>query len=158
MKAIPLFLLVLILTWAPRVLAQINENNLPPDTREQLEAFKIAFFTRQLSLSSDEAQSFWPVYNRFSEEGDQLRAAERRLQARMRRAYDSGTEAELEKLSDEYIDLQRQQYELRARYHNEFKKVLPIRKVVRLYKAESEFKRELLLELRRRRQERLRND
>ena len=31
--------------------------------RERLDAYKIAFFTKRLNLSSQEAEKFWPVYN-----------------------------------------------------------------------------------------------
>ncbi|HVK49362.1 MAG TPA: hypothetical protein VM488_15990, partial [Pseudobacter sp.] len=30
----------------------------------KIEALKIAFFTRKLDLSTEEAQKFWPVYNK----------------------------------------------------------------------------------------------
>lgn len=150
--------MAILMVSGPLLRGQGDGDELPGDGREQLEAFKVAFFTRQLSLTSGEAQRFWPVYNEFAEKSEQLQRRERRLQARMKAAYDGDDESELERLSDEYIDIQRLQYELRAEYHEEFKKVLPIRKVVKLYKAENEFKRELLLEIRRRRQERMRNE
>lgn len=34
----------------------------------RLEAIKVAFLTRELNLSPDEAQKFWPVYNNYFEE------------------------------------------------------------------------------------------
>jgi hypothetical protein len=40
-----------------------------------------------------------------------------------------------------------QEAELFKKYANEFKKVLPTKKVVLLFKAENEFKRELLKQL-----------
>ena len=40
-----------------------------PNKREQREAQKIAFITKLLALTPEEAQKFWPVYNQF--EADQ---------------------------------------------------------------------------------------
>ncbi|MDB5230154.1 MAG: hypothetical protein JWN76_959 [Chitinophagaceae bacterium] len=35
---------------------------------DRLEAIKMAYITKQLNLSTDEAQKFWPVYNSYSDE------------------------------------------------------------------------------------------
>ena len=40
----------------------------PPGGGQKLEAIKIAYITRQLNLSPQEAQRFWPVYNNYSNE------------------------------------------------------------------------------------------
>ena len=40
---------------------------------EKIEATKIAFFTQKLSLSSDEAKIFWPIYNDYQKEQGNLR-------------------------------------------------------------------------------------
>jgi hypothetical protein len=34
----------------------------------RLEALKIAYITKRLDLSPDEAQKFWPIYNQYAEE------------------------------------------------------------------------------------------
>ena len=139
------------LAFLPAAWAQDDEL---PARGEAIDAFRIAFFTKRLSLTSEEAQRFWPVYNAYTDALDGLRREGRLKQQRMRDMYfDNGSEAEIERLTDEYIALKRREYELAETYHARFKTVLPIRKVVMLYKAEQDFKRELLLELQRRRQE-----
>ena len=35
---------------------------------EKVQALKIAFITQKLELGTDEAQRFWPVYNRYETE------------------------------------------------------------------------------------------
>lgn len=40
---------------------------------QRLEALKVAFITRELNLTAEEAQSFWPVYNSFTTELKQAR-------------------------------------------------------------------------------------
>src|SRR5438477_13202007 len=39
-----------------------------PKDGSRLEALKIAYLTKKLDLSSEEAQRFWPVYNKYIEE------------------------------------------------------------------------------------------
>ncbi|MDD2792439.1 MAG: hypothetical protein PHD73_04615 [Sediminibacterium sp.] len=39
-----------------------------PAPRVNAEALKVAFITRQLNLSVDEAQKFWPIHNSYMEE------------------------------------------------------------------------------------------
>lgn len=39
-----------------------------PGPRVNAEALKVAFITRQLNLSVEEAQKFWPVHNSYTEE------------------------------------------------------------------------------------------
>ena len=41
--------------------------------RENMEAKHIGFITNQLQLTTEEAQAFWPVYNRYHAEIEALR-------------------------------------------------------------------------------------
>lgn len=45
----------------------------PPADRPNVQGLKIAFITKQLSLSSEEAQKFWPVYYDFSDKARKIR-------------------------------------------------------------------------------------
>ena len=42
------------------------------EKNERIEALKIAYITKQLQLSSEEAQKFWPVYNTYESEMKQM--------------------------------------------------------------------------------------
>src|SRR4051812_35068347 len=39
-----------------------------PDGGARLQALKIAWLTKKLDLSPDEAQRFWPIYNKYTDE------------------------------------------------------------------------------------------
>lgn len=47
-----------------QVMAQRNERG--PD-REKLDAARVAFITNRLSLTPDQAEKFWPLYNQYNE-------------------------------------------------------------------------------------------
>ncbi|MEO1451058.1 MAG: hypothetical protein AAFV07_16125, partial [Bacteroidota bacterium] len=108
--------------------------------QEQIESFKIAFYTRRLDLTTEEAQVFWPVFNAYSDDLDAVRKEGRQLQVRMRQAYATASDREIEQMSDEYIGLKRKELEVIETYHQKFKSVLPVRKVILLYKVENDFK------------------
>ncbi len=46
--------------------------NIKTERTEKVQALKIAFITQKLELTSDEAQKFWPVYNRYETEIKQV--------------------------------------------------------------------------------------
>lgn len=123
--------------------------------REQVEAFRVAYYTRELNLSSSEAQRFWPVYNEYADELEENRAEQRRTQMSLRQAYTGGSDEQVEDLLTELMSLKSAEVALTVQYHELFKEVLPIRKVAMLYKAETDFKRKLLEHLQQRRQNRM---
>lgn len=102
----------------------------------KIEALKIAYLTNKLSLSPDEAQKFWPVYNRYM---DEIRKT--RLDAREKK--------QSEIVTDEKI------LGIRKKYNSEFGKVLSAEKVDAFFKAEKEFGTYLQKEIIQRRQQRL---
>lgn len=119
----------------------------PPEAREEIETMKIGFLTRRLSLTQDEAKVFWPVYDQYADELRELREGHR---SRMRSVKDDGevSKEEWEKLADAEIQYRQQELDIIKKFHLQFKKILPPRKVAGLYKAEEDFKRELIEKIR----------
>ena len=64
MKSALLSLFLLVYTCAISF-AQPPEDDNNKEKREQIQAQKIAFISTQLELTPDEAQKFWPIYNRY---------------------------------------------------------------------------------------------
>jgi len=125
--------------------------------REVIAAQKVAFFTRQLDLSAEEARLFWPVYDEFTEKRDKIVNQRGEIARDVGRDFRNMSEDELEDAGDKLIELDLQAAKLKAEYHEKFKEVLSPSKVVRLYNAENGFKNYLLKQLRSRREERLNN-
>ncbi len=111
---------------------------------ENIENFKIAYFTRQLELSSDEAKTFWPVYNDFQRELELIRK-DRRFGIRdAKENMDDLKDKEIELVVDNEILFRQKELDIEKKYHSRFKSILPIRKVAKLYAAEQSYKRALL--------------
>ncbi|QQR95672.1 MAG: hypothetical protein IPJ93_02755 [Bacteroidota bacterium] len=61
------------------------------------------------------------------------------------------SDKEVEKVVDDEIVFRQSELDIIKKYHAQFKQVLPIKKVARLYQAEEDFKKELLRQLKDRR-------
>jgi len=140
-------IVALIIFFPPCLFAQ-------PPRGEKLEALKIGFLTQRLDLTPDEAKNFWPVYNQFQDELEKVRKQRRETFRNPRENFDDMSDSELEKMVDAEIIQRQNELDIFKKYHPQFKQVLPIRKVARLYKTEEDFKRKLLEMIRERKGER----
>lgn len=109
---------------------------------EKVEALRIAFLTKYLDLSTDEAQKFWPVYNQMRAE---LKIVmDKEMSLRSGKSINDMKDDELVKLINAHFENEQGMLDIKRKYAEEFKKVLPLRKVAMLADAENEFKREVL--------------
>lgn len=122
-------------------------SNIMAQKGERLEAMKIGFITERLNLTADEAKVFWPVYNKFTEELKKLRLSTKGKITEEMADMPNMNDTEAEKVLADMVNFKINEAELIKKYAAEFKKVLPIKKVVLLFKAENDFKRELLKQL-----------
>ena len=122
--------------------------------RERLNAYKIAFFTKRLNLSSKEAEKFWPVYNEFQDSKNRIQLERIEINRNFNINGPNMTDRELTELGDRFIDLETREASLAKEFHNKIKEILPPAKVLRLYQAENQYKQQLLKELQKRREER----
>jgi hypothetical protein len=99
----------------------------------RIEALKIAYLTKKLNLSPEEAQRFWPVYNNYASELREARAEQRRNKA---------TEIETE---EKILNI-------RKKYNKEFSNALSAEKVNTFFRSEKEFGNYVQKELSERRQ------
>ena len=120
-----------------------------PDPK-QIEADRVGLYTRILKLTTEEAKKFWPVFNDYQDELEKNREQMRKKREATVDNFDKMTDAEMEKALDEMMGFQQKELDIRKKYITEFKKVLPMKKVLLLQRAEMEFKRELLRKFRER--------
>jgi hypothetical protein len=149
-----LFALVLISLSATLATAQPGGGPPPPgEKREEIEAMKVAFLTRKLDLTPDEAKIFWPEYNQYQNELEKIREEHRKQRKSARDEMENMQDKEVEKIVDGEIAFRQSELDILKKYNTRFKSVLPMKKVARLYRAEEDFKRELLQRIQERRKE-----
>lgn len=130
--------------------AQENDDQ---KTEDLIKAEMIGFFTKKIGLTPDEAEKFWPVYNAYWERKNQIIAGWKKKFNHYQEHSDELSEKEMEKLADDYIEFELQKAELLEKYNKKFKEILPIRKVMKIYQADYEFKAYLLKKIKNSRNE-----
>lgn len=121
-----------------------NDGTNRSERMKDIEAMKVAFLTKKLSLTPEEAKVFWPVYDEYAAEMKSLRGSRMQNYKDAKGEIDNMSDKDVEKFIQDDIALRQQEVDLLKKYHPRFKQILPIKKVAKLYKAEEEFKRELL--------------
>ncbi|HEX8515824.1 MAG TPA: hypothetical protein VF868_06460 [Bacteroidia bacterium] len=119
------------------------------EKRDNIESMKIAFLTKKLSLTPEEAQQFWPVYNQYTDKIQELRRKRRTEHKEIKHNIDEMSDKEVEQDVDNEIIFRQKEIDIQKEYHTKFKAVLPVKKVAKLYQAEEQFKRVLLDKLKR---------
>lgn len=118
-----------------------------PD-REEIESLRVAIFTKHMELTPAESKVFWPVYNNFREEMNKLHRNRRERMGRLRKEIAALSDTQVKVLVEEEVAFYEKEAVLTRKYNEQFKKILPIKKVAKLYTAEEAFKRELIDRLR----------
>lgn len=135
--------LLLISVW---VFAQPHKGDgpIPKERRDKIESMKVAFLTKRLSITSDEAKVFWPVYNQMSDELYQLREKRRTEMRQLRDDADNLSDKDYERIFDSDLAFRQAELDILKKYQPQLKKVLPLKKLAKLPRAEEDFKHELL--------------
>ena len=107
----------------------------------QLENAKIAFLTGRLSLTQDQAQRFWPVYNEFTAKRRDLSRSGRQLRLADPAAL---TDQQVRDNINQSFNLRQQELNLEKDYFDRFQKVLTVRQVGQLVQAERDFTKEVI--------------
>jgi hypothetical protein len=131
--------IVLVITLFSTILSAQNDSNMKKENRE---ARKIAFFTTEMDLNSEESQNFWPVVNEMNLELKEIRNknAHGRMILMDKKSEDL-SDKELEEILDARMQIGKEQMDIKIKYHEKFKKVLPIQKLAKYYQATREFKK-----------------
>ena len=146
MKRGILILAVIIAISLPRLDAQ-NPN------LEKFSAYKIGFFTKKMNLTSGEAEKFWPVYNEYQKQKNQIQREKIMLVRDFNQNESSLNDSQLTEIGDKLIKYIADESALEVTFHRKIKDFLPPAKVIRYYQAENQYKMQLLKELQQTRQQ-----
>ncbi|KAB2814860.1 periplasmic heavy metal sensor [Phaeocystidibacter luteus] len=118
----------------------------PQGRGERLEALRTAYITQEVNLTSAEAEKFWPIHNEMSEELKETREERHQLLRRYRSSssIENADSDDLKEMMERFFELEAEELAIRKKYHTRFLEVLSAQKVALIYRAEEEFKRELL--------------
>lgn len=132
------------------------QGNRMREKKEQIKVLKVAFLTNELSLSSDEAEKFWPVYNTFDSKQFELR--HQKLKAYLNRIEDGSVDKMSEKEAAAFLvqieNTEEELHQLRKKFAISLKGIISPLKIIKLKKAEEDFNKKLLQQYRDKRQRR----
>ncbi len=123
------------------------------EKKEQIKALKVAFITNELSLTSDEAAAFWPLYNTYDNKQNEIRLKKIKsfIDKMDTEAINKMSEKEASLILAQYESFEEEMYLNRKKFILSLKGVLPSIKIIKLKKSEDNFNKKLLQQYRDRR-------
>lgn len=121
---------------------------------EKFSTYKIGFFTKKLNLSSSEAEKFWPVYNDYQKQRNQIQREKILLMRDFNQNESFLDDKQVAEIGDKLIRLVSEESDIAVAFHKKLKEILPPGKVIKYYQAENQYKVQLLNELQENRQRR----
>ncbi|MFY0672519.1 MAG: hypothetical protein JXQ87_03915 [Bacteroidia bacterium] len=116
--------------------------------REEAKTLKVGIYTRVLELTTKEAEVFWPVYNEQEEKMQSIKEEQNEIKRELEKNFSDFNDKEIEERVDRMVELRMKEAEIQKEYYAKFKKVLPIKKVALMHRAEMMYKRTLLEKMR----------
>lgn len=120
------------------------------EKKEQIYALKVAFITNNLSLTSTEAEKFWPIYNSFEQKQFELKRQKsiffikKMNDETLNKMSDKEALAVLTQMEASEDEM----FQLRKKLIITLKNILSPVKIIKLKKAEEEFNKKLLQQYR----------
>src|SRR6187431_38137 len=117
-----------------------QNGRLSKEKREQLKAMKVAFITTELSLTSDEATKFWPIYNAFEEKQHEIRKqkTKRYLDRMDGESLDKLTDKEASTILAQMESTEDELHQVKKKLISNLKGVISSIKILKLKKAEED--------------------
>ncbi len=138
-KIITLLLAVSILNG--NILAQKNQDT---GKRQEIRQKQKEFIINKLQLTEKEKKEFIPLYDKYGNEKEKLMIEKHKAMKFFKKNHLNMTNEQLLSLSDKLVNIDLETARLSKQYNDKFKKVLPPLKIILLYQAENEFKKQLI--------------
>ena len=138
MRSAVRYIIVLMMIFSSSLLSAQTDTK-----KDKIDALRAAFIAKKVNLTAKESEAFWPLYN---EMNDKLDAARKtfRNQYNAKTNYEFATDKEAEAYLNAELTLKQKEFDLYREYYDKFKKVLPVKKVSAVRRAEEDFKKELI--------------
>ncbi|MBD5224974.1 MAG: hypothetical protein HDS68_03270 [Bacteroidales bacterium] len=109
----------------------------------EIKQYRRTFFTKELNLTREQQNKFFPIYEEMEERAEQAEEEARVMERRIAEAPDA-TDLEYEKATEALYDAKLTQAEIEKSYMDKFRSVLSAKQLFELKSAERQFQREML--------------
>ncbi len=121
------------------------------ERRENIESMRVAYITKEMSLSAEDAQVFWPIMNKYEEQFKSMRGSAKK---RSGEEITDLTESDAKKLYTQRLNTAQTRIDLTKQLVSELEQHLTSVQILNYLKAEDNFKKEVLGKVRERMGER----
>lgn len=111
-------------------------NQADPKAQEKINSLRIAYLTDKLSLTSEQAEKFWPIYREFAQKRMEIRAELRQAA----QGADKNDPKKQQELVDLSLKIKQRVLDLEKDYSGRLLKVVSAEQMLRLPNAEAEFR------------------
>jgi hypothetical protein len=136
------------------VVAMAQQKGEPGKKREKVEQLRVAYLTKHLELTTEEAEKFWPVYNEFTDKLRESKKTKMKLAKELKENVDNLKDSEIKTKTDAILSEEQKEVDLKKEYNPKIAAVIGYKRTVKLVSLEREFRQELRKELQKRREER----
>ncbi len=131
-----------ILTFVLTLLISFNSFSQHRDSRKKVKILKISYITEKLNLTKQEAEKFWPIYNKFDAERLHLFHGKRKKinkEISEKGGIDNLSESEAKTFAKRILAIGKSYYEGNVKFQSELSKVIPYKKILNLHIVERDF-------------------
>lgn len=114
------------------------------DKEDKIEALKVGFITKELALSSSEAEKFWPVYNEMEAKMKEIRQSVRKINQELKESEEKISNDDAKKKLNTLFENDQKELDLKKEYSEKFIKIIGEKRTLKLLSLEHEFRRVLL--------------
>ncbi len=107
---------------------------------------KVSYITEKLNLTKQEAEKFWPIYNKFDKERYKLYHGKRstlKKEISEKGGIDNLSEKEAKTFAKKMLAVERSYYDANVKYQEELSRVIPYKKILKLHIVERDFTRRM---------------
>jgi hypothetical protein len=114
------------------------------EKEDKIEALKVGFITKELSLTSTEAEKFWPVYNELEAKMKEIRQSCKKINKELKESEEKISNDDAKKKMNTLFENDQKELDLKKEYSEKFIKIIGEKRTLKLLSLEHEFRRVLL--------------
>jgi len=114
---------------------------------EQFKEKRVAFITKAVGFTTEEANAFWPLYNELQDKKFELNRQQKKNLSEFMKSEKTGkthTESEYKNMVDSSTQYKENDAKLEEEYFAKFSKIISYEKIFRYQQAELQFARQML--------------
>jgi hypothetical protein len=134
------------------LMAQQKDGN-AHSKKEKLETLKMAYFSKELALTTTESEKFWPIYNEMNEKIKQNRKEKRSIAKNLKENVTTLKEEEIKQKIEQIYQKELEEVNLKKNYGDKIAGVIGYPKAVQLAVLEHQFRQEVISQLKKKAQQ-----